>query len=62
MNISVYNIEDGKMIKQFDSICKAKKIHSYICKKESFPKSGKYKAVLKIRGLKSTSLDFEIIK
>jgi hypothetical protein len=62
MDLKIYDLENGNVINYFNDICKTHKVQNFACEKESFPKSGKYKAVLKIGNIENFFIDFEVIK
>jgi hypothetical protein len=62
MDLKIYDLENGNVINYFNDICKTHKVQNFACEKESFPKSGKYRAVLKIGDVENFFIDFEVIK
>jgi hypothetical protein len=62
LELNIYSLEDGELINSFDQFCQTWKIQNFNCESKSFPKSGKYKAVLNAGKNKSFYLDFEVIK
>ena len=62
MDLKIYDLENGNVINYFNDVCKTHKVQNFACEKESFPKSGKYRAVLKIGNIENFFIDFEVIR